>query len=88
MQKRGAAMSSDRSMGVRQGSQTGREGKPSPVGAKQHPSRRSRRGVPALLDWIEEAEAVNHTSAANILIAVLIVVVAVLTATRLGWLPP
>jgi len=81
-------MSSDRSMGVPQGSETGREGKPSPVAAKRRPFRRSCRGIPALLDWIEEAEAVNRTSASNILITVLIVVVAVLTATRLGWLPP
>jgi hypothetical protein len=43
--------------------------------------------IPALLDWIEEAQAATWTPIAIISIASVIVVLAVLLAVRLGWLP-
>jgi hypothetical protein len=76
---------SDPSTGVPQDSETGRNAEPSPVGAGGHPCRRSRRGVPALLEWIEEAKAVNRGLETRILIAALIAVFIVLVLTRLGW---
>jgi hypothetical protein len=46
-----------------------------------------RRGIPALLDWIEEAEAVNRGVAARLQVVVLVVVFILLLLVRLGCAP-
>ena len=48
---------------------------------------RPRRGVPALLDWIDEAEAINRAAAARLQVAVLIAVFILLLLARLGYTP-
>ncbi len=48
---------------------------------------RPRRGIPALLDWIEEAEAVNRPMAARLLVAALIPILILVALTRLGCVP-
>jgi hypothetical protein len=44
-------------------------------------------GIPALQDWIAAAEAATWTPIARTSIAVFIVVLGILLALRLGWLP-
>ncbi len=70
--------------------------KDSQVGAEQEPSLKSGevrlphrpyRGIPALLDWIEEAEAVNRAAAAKLQVVVLVVVFILLFLARLGLAP-
>ena len=80
-------MPSDPSTGVPQDSEIGRNAEPSTVGAGRHLCRCSRRGIPALLEWIEEAKAVNRAPETRILTAALIAVFILLALTRLGWAP-
>lgn len=79
-------MSSDRFL-AGQGLGPRPEENPFLVGIDGQSCRRSGRGIPALLDWIDEAEAVNRVPAAILSIAVLISAFALLLAVRLGWLP-
>ncbi len=49
--------------------------------------RRPRRGIPGLLDWIEEAEAVNRVLVTRLQVAVLVAALIVFLLARLGLLP-
>jgi len=84
---RGPAMPEDSSV---------RGSKESPVGAaSERPGGkkptyrpcRPRRGVPALLDWIEEAEAVNRPVVTRLLVAALIAAFITLLLVRFGCTP-
>ena len=46
-----------------------------------------RRGIPGLLDWIEEAEAVNRAAVARLQVAVLVAILILLLLARLGLAP-
>jgi hypothetical protein len=65
-------------------SRVGPECGPSEDSGKVRLPLRPRRGIPALLDWIEEAEAVNRAAAARMLAAVLILLLLLLILARLG----
>jgi hypothetical protein len=80
-------MSSGDSPPERQDATIESEGQRSAHGATRRSLRRSGRGIPALLDWIEEAQAVTWTPIAIVSIAVVTAALAVLLAVRLGWLP-
>lgn len=59
---------------------------PGAVRTERAPDRALRQGIPSLLEWIDEAEAVHRPLAGKMLIGMLLAVIAFVMASHLGWL--